>query len=77
MTTAATLQAAYARKRRAHTGAATVATVTRPLRHIGQPDMEHAPSITYRADMEADVRERLRAAGMEFADEAPTKGTFW
>lgn len=62
-----------------HAGPAPAAppTITRPLRHIGQPDMEHAPAITYRADMESEVRERLRAAGLEFADEAPGPGNFF
>ena len=54
-------QAAYAARRRAH--AAGVQVVTRPLRHIGSDTMEHAPSLTYRTDMEADVQERMRLAG--------------
>ena len=61
-------QAAYAAKR---------ATVTRPIRHIGGETMEQPPTITYRADMEADTRARMAAAGFEFADEAPGKGNFW
>jgi hypothetical protein len=39
--------------------------------------MEQPPTITYRADMEADTRARMAAAGFEFADEAPGKGNFW
>lgn len=53
-------------------------TITRPIRRIGEPVMEHPPTITYRPDMEADVRERLLWAGMVFADEiASDKGAFW
>lgn len=54
-------QAAYAAKRR---------TITRPIRHIGGATMDQPPTITYRADMEAETRARMAAAGFEFADEA-------
>jgi hypothetical protein len=61
-------QTAYAAKR---------ATITRPIRHIGGETMDNPPTITYRADMEAETRARMAAAGFEFADEAPGKGNFW
>lgn len=52
-------------------------TITRPIRHIGGATMENPPTITYRADMEAETRARMAAAGFEFADEAPGKGNFF
>jgi hypothetical protein len=61
------LQAAYAAKR---------ATITRPIRHIGGATMENPPTITYRADTEAETRARMAMAGFEFADEAPGRGNF-
>jgi hypothetical protein len=53
------------------------ATVTRPVRHIGGATMENPPTITYRADQEAETRARMAMAGFEFADEAPGVGNFF
>lgn len=69
-------QAAYAAKRAAITGRAPT-TVTRPVRVIGLSAMDAPPRITYRADMEAEVRAQMAAAGFEFADEAPGTGNFF
>ncbi len=69
-------QAAYAAKRAAITGRAPT-TVTRPVRVIGLSAMDAPPRITYRADMEAEVRARMAAAGFEFADEVAGRGNFY
>ncbi len=72
-------QLAYAAKRRAVTGLPplTPSIVSRPLRVIGQPDMQHPPMLIVRADMVDEVAERLRAGGLEFADGAAVAGGFW
>lgn len=69
-------QAAYAAKRAAITGRAPT-TVTRPVRVIGLSAMDAPPRITYRADMEAEVRAQMAAAGFEFADEVAGRGNFY
>lgn len=76
--TPAQRQAAYAAKRAKVTGIEKpIPTIRRPVRHIGGQVMENPPTITYRADKEAETRAQMRAAGFEFADEAPGRGGFW
>lgn len=76
--TPAQRQAAYAARRAAHTGIEKpIPTIRRPVRHIGGQTMENPPTITYRADKEAETRARMAAAGFEFADEVAGRGNFY
>ena len=68
-------QAAYEAKRRAFTDrAASIAIVTREVRHVGGAVMAHPLTITYRTDMSAEVVAMLERAGMVMAGDA---GTFF
>lgn len=70
-------QAAYAARRAARTAyTPPPAVVTREVRHINGHTLAHPLTVTYRADTEADVLAKLRAAGLRFGDEtiAPLEG---
>ena len=71
-------QAAYAAKRRERAGLhVTPQTVTRDVRHSGQPVMDTPLRITFRADKEDETREILHKAGLVFANEPDLPGAFY
>ena len=74
MTDHAAKQREYEAKR--HEATNNKHVIVKPLRKIGEV-VEEGLSLTVRADMLDDVRERLAAAGYEFADEPSRVGSFW